>query len=112
LKKAQYYLEVFVFFAATLAIAGVFYEGMELKWFPIVGTLIMLMDFSFILSTVVNLVIERKSRWMPIHIFSMVAIIVAIAMKMMHIEYPTITLVIWYFYIWFLYDIRLIRKRR
>ena len=30
MRKAQYYLEVFVFFAATVAIAGVFYEGMEM----------------------------------------------------------------------------------
>ncbi len=112
MKKVQYYLEVFVFLAATLAIAGVFYEGMELKWFNIVGTFIMLMDFSFILSTIVNLILERNSKWIGVHIFSLVAIIVAIAMKLLHIEYPTITLVIWYFYIWFLYDIRLIRNKK
>ena len=29
--------DIIVFAAATLAIAGVFYEGMTLKWFGIVG---------------------------------------------------------------------------
>ena len=35
--QQKYCISFFIFIAATLAIAGVFYEGMELKWFGIVG---------------------------------------------------------------------------
>ena len=34
--KVSKILKYFVFIATTLAIAGVFYEGMALKWFDIV----------------------------------------------------------------------------
>ncbi len=37
LRKVSKFLDVFVFIATTLAIAGVFYEGMTLKWYDIVG---------------------------------------------------------------------------
>ena len=33
LRKVSKILDVFVFVATTLAIAGVFYEGMTLKWY-------------------------------------------------------------------------------
>jgi len=33
----------------------------------------------------------------------MVIILIAIAMKIAGMDYPAITLVLWYFYIWFLY---------
>lgn len=36
-------IDVFVFIAATLAIAGVFYEGMTLKWYDLVGILVICM---------------------------------------------------------------------
>ena len=54
MKKIIQILNIFVFCATTLAIMGVFYERMALKWFPVVGILIIIMDFSFILSTIVN----------------------------------------------------------
>ncbi len=39
----------------------------------------------------------------PLHIFSMILIVIAIAMKIAGTEYPAITLLLWYFYLWFLY---------
>lgn len=60
LKKIIRFLDAFVFIAATAAIGGVFYEGMELKWFDFVGILIILMDYSFLVSTIINLIAERK----------------------------------------------------
>lgn len=33
----------------------------------------------------------------------MVIILIAIIMKIARMDYPAITLVLWYFYIWFLY---------
>lgn len=106
MKKIVRVLDVFVFIAATAAMGGVFYEGMELKWFDFVGILIILMDYSFLVSTIVNLIAEHKSSWIKFHIFSLILLIVAIIMKVLSIPYPSILLVLWYFYIWFLYGIR------
>jgi hypothetical protein len=40
----------------------------------------------------------------------MILIIVAVVMKVGGIQYPAITLVFWYFYLWFLYGSILIRR--
>lgn len=105
LKKIIRFLDAFVFIAATAAIGGVFYEGMELKWFDFVGILIILMDYSFLVSTIINLIAERKKKWIKVHVFSLILLIVAVIMKILSIPYPSILLVFWYFYIWFLYGI-------
>lgn len=107
IKKIQAFFWYFVFVATTLAIAGVFYEGMALKWYQGVSILVMCMDFSFIISTVINLIPDRKSKWFYVDLFSLVAIVVAIFMKVMGIAYPIWSLVAWYFYLWFNYGIRL-----
>lgn len=103
--KVSKLLNYFVFIAATLAIAGVFYEGMALKWFDIVGVLIIVMDISFIISTVVNLFVYRKTKWIYINIFSILMIVIALAMKFCSVPYPIWSLVLWYFYIWFVYGL-------
>lgn len=46
-----------------------------------------------------------------VHIFSLIILLVAIAMKISGIAYPTISLVLWYFYIWFLYGIINVRSQ-
>ena len=111
MSKIANLIDKIVFIATTLAIAGVFYEGMELKWFSIVGVLILCMDYSFLIATIIHLIIDRKSKWMRVHIFSLIIILVAIAMKILGVAYPTISLVLWYFYIWFLYGIINIRSQ-
>lgn len=98
-------IDKIVFIATTLAIAGVFYEGMKLEWLAIVGVLILCMDYSFLIATVIHLINDRKSKWVRVHIFSLIILIIAIVMKILDITYPTISLVLWYFYIWFLYGI-------
>ena len=103
LRKISKILDVFVFLATTLAIAGVFYEGMTLKWYDIVGILVICMDYSFIPATIIHLIVDRKEKMIWFHVFSMVIIMIAIIMKIAGMDYPAITLVLWYFYIWFLY---------
>jgi hypothetical protein len=103
LRKVSKIIDVFVFIATTLAIAGVFYEGMTLKWYGIVGILVICMDYSFMPATIIHLIVDRKGKMIWFHIFSMVIILIAIAMKIAGMDYPAITLVLWYFYIWFLY---------
>lgn len=103
LRKISKILDVFVFIATTLAIAGVFYEGMTLKWYDIVGIFVICMDYSFMPATIIHLIVDRKEKMIWFHFFSMAIILIAIIMKIAGMDYPTITLVLWYFYIWFLY---------
>lgn len=96
-------IDLVVFTATTLAIAGVFYEGMTLKWYDLVGVLVICMDYSFMPATVIHLITDRKEKTIWLHLFSMIIIIIAVVMKFAAVDYPAITLVLWYFYIWFFY---------
>ena len=103
LYKVSKIIDAFVFIATTLAIAGVFYEGMTLKWYDLVGMLVICMDYSFMPATIIHLIVDRKKNVIWFHVFSMIIILIAIVMKIAEIDYPAIALVFWYFYIWFLY---------
>ncbi len=105
INKLSSIIDVIVFVATTLAIAGVFYEGMTRKWYDLVGILVVCMDYSFLLATVIHLVADRKEKRISVHYFSLVILIIAIVMKISGLEYPAVALVLWYFYIWFLYGI-------
>lgn len=105
--KVSKVLNYLVFIAATIAIAGVFYEGMAMKWFDIVGIFIITMDVLFAIATLFNLFICKKTKWIYINIFSIIMIIVALGMKFCNVTYPIWTLVFWYFYIWFVYGIQI-----
>jgi hypothetical protein len=101
-------LNSFVFVAATLTIMGVVYEGFALKWFTIVGVLMVTTDCLFMLSTGVNLVsFRRNKKILLLSIISLTMIMIALAMLVAKIEYPVIAHVIWFFYIWFYYGIML-----
>ena len=103
LRKVSKIIDLFVFIATTLAIAGVFYEGMTLKWYGIVGILVICMDYSFMPATIIHLIADKKKKIIWFHVFSLVIILIAIIMKIVEMDYPAITLLLWYFYIWFLY---------
>ena len=103
LRKMIRVMDIAVFTFTTTAIAGVFYEGMTLKWYDVVGIFVICMDYSFMPATILHLIADRKEKWYPLHIFSMILIIAAIVMKIAGIAYPAITLLLWYFYLWFLY---------
>ncbi len=111
MKKMIDALHVFTFLAATLAIIGVVYEGFALKWFPVVGVLILIMDFLFMLSTAVNLVFYRKDKvLLGFSVFSLALILTAFLMKGMQIDFPIFGLVFWYFYVWFYYGFLIVRQ--
>ena len=111
MKKIVHILNICVFAAATLAIMGVVYEGYALEWFPIVGIFIMAADWSFILSTAVNLFFYRKNKMiLSFSIASLIIIAAALVMKAMEIEYPVIALVLWWVYIWFYYGFMVSKK--
>ncbi len=114
LRRITGVIDVFVFVATTLAIAGVFYEGMTLKWYGFVGILVVCMDYSFLPATILHLILDRKEKQIRFHLFSMGMLLTAIIMKIAGLDYPAVTLVFWYFYIWFLYgwlNIRRLRER-
>lgn len=110
LQKLTGIMDIIVFAAATLAIAGVFYEGMTLKWYGFVGVLVVCMDYSFMPATVLHLIADRSAKQRAVHIFSLLLVIAAVIMKLCGIAYPPLTLVFWYFYIWFLYGWLIIRR--
>ena len=111
LSRVTEIVDIIVFAAATLAIAGVFYEGMTLKWYNFVGLLVICMDYSFMPATILHLITDKQTKRLGVHVFSLIIIIIAVAMKFAGVEYPAIALVLWYFYIWFLYGILIIKKR-
>jgi len=104
----------FVFLTATLSIAAVFYEGITLKWYPAVTIFILIMDYSFLLSTIYNLITARKDKLMfPFSLFSLLLIIAALVLKITGTAYPPAALTLWYFYIWLYYGyIAFIRKNK
>lgn len=106
--KTLLIIDCIVFVFTTLAIAGVFYEGMTLKWYGIVGVFVICMDYSFMPATIIHLITDRKQKKFFIHLFSLIIIIAAIVMKIAGLEYPAITLLLWYFYIWFVYGISIV----
>ena len=109
LSRVTRVIDLVVFTATTLAIAGVFYEGMTLKWYDLVGVLVICMDYSFMPATVIHLITDRKEKTIWLHRFSMIIIIIAVVMKFAAVDYPAITLVLWYFYIWFFYGFLVVK---
>ena len=103
LKKVSRFLDKLVFFFTTLAIAGVFYEGMTLKWYDVVGILVICMDYSFLPATIIHLIVDKKDEIYKLHVMSMLLIIFAFAIKFLIGSFPALGLLLWYFYIWFLY---------
>ncbi|MBP0966194.1 MAG: hypothetical protein J5722_01035 [Oscillospiraceae bacterium] len=102
--------DLIVFICTTLAITGVFYEGMTLKWYGFVGILVICMDYTFMPATVLHLIADKKDRRIIPHVLSLLMIAAAVIMKIAGIAYPAVTLVLWYFYIWFLYGSLIVRR--
>ena len=103
--------DIIVFICTTLAIAGVFYEGMTQKWYDFVGILVICMDYTFMPATVLHLIADQKDRYIVPHILSVLMILTAFIMKFAGMDYPAFTLTFWYFYIWFLYGNLIIRRK-
>ena len=110
LRRITAIVDLIVFAATTLAIAGVFYEGMTLRWYDFVGILVICMDYSFMPATILHLAADRKTKSYGFHVFSLAIIMIAVVMKIAGVEYPAVTLVLWYFYIWFLYGILIVKR--
>ena len=110
LRKITGIMDIIVFVSTTLAIAGVFYEGMTQKWYDFVGILVICMDYSFLPATLLHLISGKRDKRMIPHVLSLMMLLAAIVMKLMGRDYPAVTLVFWYFYIWFLYGTMLAKR--
>ena len=89
LGKVSRVLDVAVFVFTTMAIAGVFYEGMTLKWYDIVGVLVVCMDYTFMPATILHLIVDRNDKWIALHIFSMILIIILVFLPVVSVwKYP------------------------
>jgi nicotinamide riboside transporter PnuC len=101
-----------VFISASLVVGSIFYEGLTLTWYSFVPFCILAMDATFIIATILNLLHYRKNRALfYINLFSAVGIVAAIVMKVLSIEYPQWTILLWDFYILYLYGFLVIRRR-
>lgn len=110
LRKVLRVVDVVVFVCATLAIAGVFCEGMAQKWYDFVGVFVFCSDYSFLIATVLHVIADRKEKIAFVHYFSLTILIVGLIMKFAGIPYHPLVLTIWFQYIWFLYGIILARR--
>ncbi len=110
MKQIVRVLNTFVFLAATAVLVGVYYEGMAREWFPIVGILILAADYSFLASTMINVIYFRKEkRLLVMSLLSMILIVIAIVMKVRGMSYPVWSLTAWNFYIWLYYGYLVIK---
>ena len=110
LQKITGIADLIVFVCTTLAVAGVFYEGMTQKWYDFVGVLVVCMDYSFLPTTILHLAADKKDRRILPHIISALMLAAAVVMKLAGTDYPAWSLVLWYFYIWFLYGTMLAKR--
>ena len=93
-------VNTFVFLFATTVVMAIFYEGITLKWYSIVPMLIIITDIAFIIATILNIILNHKTKILfALNLFSILIICVAIIMKILNIKYPEWSLLIWNFYI-------------
>ena len=104
-------IHIVVFVFASLVAGSIFYEGLTLQWYSVVPVLILAMDMLFIISTVINVIYFRKHKALFfINLFSAVFIFTALVMKVLNIEYPQWTILLWDFYILYLYGFFVIKR--
>ena len=107
MKKLVTIINLLVFLFASMLVMSIFYEGITLEWYAFVPVLILITDFSFIIATILNLIINRKVKilfWL--NIFSCLLIGIAIVMKIIHLDNPPWAMVFWHFYILYFYGIQ------
>jgi len=93
-----------VFLLALTLNISIFYEGVILKWFDFVSVLILITDISFIVATVLNLLLNRRNKIILfLNILSALFICIAVVIAVLKIDYPKWCFVFWNFYILYFY---------
>ena len=101
-------LNATVFLLATSLVMSIFYEGVTLQWYNFVAVLMIITDIAFIVTTILNLIVNKKKNIIFfMNIFSIIFICIVIIMKIVSIPYPKWGLIIWNFYILYFYGIQI-----
>jgi hypothetical protein len=94
-----------------MTVAGIFYEGLILKWLDYVGSLILLTDIAFLLATIAGLFYYKKHKLLFLcHLFSAIIIVIAIILGLFKIEFSKWLFLLWEFYILYFYGIIIAKK--
>jgi hypothetical protein len=105
-------LSVMTFLSATVTVAGIFYEGMVLEWFPYVGVLIPVTDVFFLLATVAGVFYYKNNKTLFYgHLFSVSVILAGIIVHLFFgKDIPKVLFLLWVFYILYFYGIVVCKK--
>ena len=100
-------LSITTFILATVTVAGIFYEGMILKWLPFVGVSIIITDIFFLIATVVGVFYYRGNKVLfYCHLFSIFVILIGIIITLIFGKnIPKFLFLLWEFYILYFYGI-------
>ena len=105
-------LSITTFLSATVTVAGIFYEGVVLKWFTIVGTSMHVTDILFLIVTIAGVFYYKNNK--PLfntHLISIFIILVGVIIKIIFgKEIPGFLLVFWFFYILYFYGVIVCKK--
>ena len=100
-------LSIMTFLSATITVAGIFYEGMILKWLSFVGVSILITDIFFLIATLVGVFYYRSNKTLFYsHLFSVFVILIGIVMTLIFgKDIPKFLFLLWEFYILYFYGI-------
>ena len=93
-------MDYLIVIAASFSIVDLLSEDMSWELLGIDGIWYLIRDVLFIIATLVNIYIDKKSKWIYMHVFSVILIIAFLVMKLLVITYPTWLLIFWCFYVW------------
>ena len=107
MKNIIKWLSIITFLSATVTVAGIFYEGMVLKWLSWIGTSIIITDVLFLIATLVGVFYYKEIKMLFYsHLFSMFLIMIALALTLIYGEnIPKFLFLLWEFYILYFYGI-------
>jgi hypothetical protein len=105
-------LSMLTFLSATVTVAGVFYEGMMLKWFSHVGVSILVTDILFLIATIAGIFYYKRNKIVfYCYLFSIFVILVGIIITLIFGKnIPKFLFLLWEFYILYFYGIIVCKK--
>ena len=105
-------LSIITFLSATVTVAGIFYEGLVLKWFAFVGVSMYVTDILFLMATIVGIFYCKSNKVLFYsHLFSTLVILAGIIiMAIFGKDIPKILILLWEFYILYFYGIVVCKK--
>jgi len=106
-------LNLTVLISTTTLIALIFYKGIGEKSYDVaIGIVVSVMDFGFIISTVLNLFYFKKDKYIiGWTILSTILIVIGLVLKVLGIPYSPVSLLFWNFYLMYWYGYLVMTKQ-